>query len=1557
MLNLILQIMEKSLPKYILGYLIVFVFFIQEIQSQSIASYTTAYNTSVPYVSIASTGNSFASWRNTASFTQDDNRSNLTDIGFDFWYNGIRYTQFSISTNGYIDFSSSAAIGGADGGAYSYNNSAFTVSSAASTTVAIAPFYDDMTSQGGTEALGNSMKYELSGSAPNRTLTIEWINMAVYNNVTPSLNFQVQLVESVGVIFMNYGTMNAGNHGFSYSTGLNGQAINNPNTVVQLKTLQTANTNVFSATPKNNLSVMPTANSQFVFTSPAPAVSAASLSFANVTQTSMDVKWTSDWSTNEVGYVIYNSTDNVNFNYVTQTTANATLQNVTGLSPGTLYYWKVYAVTEGCLSNPLTGSQITNPAGNCVSINTGNWSIKGTWNTNTVPTSADNVTIADGHVVTINTNAVCNNLIVGQGTSGVLIIGNNTTGRTVTLSGSLTVSSGATFSVNGVNDATHSIILPSDIVNNGVINFSVTASRICNATFNKNGNQTISGTGGTTKFNLITLNMGSSVNNTLDIQTPTFEAASNFLTLTNGTFKLSTSGASNITPFTGVKTLTQYNGLTLNSGLSTINVGGNLTLSGKLNVDAGIFNIGSANNIDLISTGGVLSVTGGSLNIAGKYYSNSINNVSNFTLSGGEVAVPVFGSTTGTVAPFDISGAGSVFNMSGGKLIIPRSGVSNSGFVNTGTSGGSVTGGTLQIGSTASPASQTIQINTNFSIGSLLINSANVNASLLTNTLNVINGVTINSGTLTANNLNCALGGNWTNNGGLFSPGTASVSFTGSSAQTIYKSGGETFGNLVFSNAGTKTLLSAITASNVLVSTGSIFDVNSTNNQFTVNGNFINNGTFNARSGLVFLNGITAQTIGGTSVSDFYNLTLTNTAGASLSSAQNLINTLTLSGGTFNTNSLGFTMVSTATNTARIAEITGTGDIIGDVIVQRYVPGGTTGWALLGTPISSSLTLADWDDDVYIACPTCPDGSAGSFLSVYSYDETQAGVVDAGTSYVPLTAITNPITPNKGYWVYLGTSSSTTSPIAIDVTGTVRKFDQTIPLSYTNFGSAIDDGWNLIHNPYPSAISWAALRNSNTNVENAIYVYNADLNGGTGANASYVNGVSSPAIGSGGIDDNIAMCQGFQVHCTAAATLTAQESNKVTGNPTFLKTSNTNAVKQLLRIYLDGANSFHDETVLYIQPGASDNFDAEFDALKLAGQDPYAPVIMLQKGVDNFQINAINTVTSTFTMALKAVSGYAGTYTISAANFNSFPTGACISLYDSFTGITTDLKNNTYVFTLSPSTTNARFVVSITINPLDINTSISQPLCTNSSSGLIIAKGNNGGPWDYYWKDDSGAPIKTSLSKATADTLQNITGGTYILNINTVGQCDNKDSSFVINSITSATASFNSVDTTYVYMGGNVSFTNTSVNSANHFWDFGDNLGTSTISDPTYNYNTAGIYSVSLVVTSVTGCSDTAYRSIVVILDMVGLNDNKINQNLIVKTLKDNAFVIEGKTDDLSVLQFKLYDEFGRLIQDYGSGQSNEINLKLNLNQFTPGAYFLNINGSSTNSTIKLLVQ
>lgn len=1119
----------------------------------------------------------------------------------------------------------------------------------------------------------------------------------------------------------------------------------------------------------------------------------------------------------------------------------------------------------------------------------------------------------------------------------------------ITSTGNAIVSLGAATTVN------NNITINTGTFRTGGVNLT------CKNTFYINGTLNDNNTGGTNNFKHLTINAGGIINNTVN---ETYNISGNF-TMFGGTINGNGTGTYNITG-----NLLILSG-TNNLGEAKIVVAGTTSVSAVLNANS---TVGSKTLNDFIVTSsGTFNCT---VNEKWRFNGNvQVDGVFNaalalYTFAGINKTI----SGTAAIVFDDIKCTGSYTNNANVKITTSLTGngtwtqgatgvlnlaITDANFT-VSTFNASVTGNTVNY--LHATSNQKIRTPNDGSYGNL----GAMGGAIKTLTTNLIakGNITISSSLdVTNNNFNITLGGNWTNTGSfLMGTGTSSVTFNGTGTQTISKTGGETFSFLVFSGAGTKTFLSPVTVNKSLfINTGAPVDVGTGNNQITVKGDFSNSGTFNSRQGLVLLNGTAAQSITGTSVTDFYDLTLNNTAGASITNAENLIGTLTLNNGTFNTNAKVFTMISTASNTARIAQITGSGNISGNVTVQRFAPGGSTGWTLLGAPITSALTFADWDDDIYISCPTCPDGSAAGFLSIYTYDETVTGLYDNPAAYVPLSGITDPIKPNTGYWVYLGTGSVTTTNITMDVTGTVGKFATSIPLKYTNTGVPANDGWNLITNPYPSAISWNAFKGTAANLDNAIYAYNPDLNAGAGSHATYVNNISSPAVGSGGIGDAIPMGQGFYVHVTGPSTITAQESNKVAGNPTFLKTnSNTAAASAvpLLRLHLKNTMGHDDETVLYLQSGANDTFDNSYDAFKMRGQDPYAPVLALEKGSDLFQINGVAPISGNFSMPLKALTGYSGTYTISPENISSFPAGACINLYDVFTNTNTNLKTNSYVFTLADTTTVARFRLNITMNPLTINTNINNPTCTQPNSGEITAIGTNSGPWDYYWKNSVGTVIKTSLNKTTADTLKNLSGSTYTVEVNTAGMCDNNTTGFNVIGVTVPTSQFACEDTTYLSLGAQITCTNSSSNASGYYWDFGDGLGFSGAANPTYNYSSVGTYTVSLISTSSTGCNDTTTKIVVVSNNITtGINTNSIANNLIIKTLSDNEFMIEQQFDSEKEVNCKLYDGIGRLISDYGRTNTRQISFPVNLKDFSSGIYFFTITISGESKVIKLPVK
>ncbi|HET6225025.1 MAG TPA: fibronectin type III domain-containing protein, partial [Bacteroidia bacterium] len=837
--------------RYLLSFLPIFlfiVFFSSKSSAQSCANYSVSRTTGTAYTSITGTGTSSFVWRNTSSNQNDDNRSFAVPIGFDYWYLGIRYTTLSASLNGTIDFSTSTLDGNSGGGAAydpNYNN---LFSSANGTHLALAPIYADLwTSGGGTTPIASCLLYKLSGTAPNRVFTAEWVNFDVYSSSSGSINFQVKIYETTGVIEFNYGTMTQGSVAYAYTLGINGSWTTGGPTAATLLTQQTANTTTFSSTAQNALVTIPATNSRITFTPPTPTAAPTAINFTAIAKTGMTLNWT-DNASNEVGYAIYRSTDNVNFTFVTQLAANAVSTAISGLVANTTYYWKIYAVTEGKLSAELTGSQATLPPGTITAIASTAWNVNTTWDCTCIPSGGDNVVIPNTFNVTLVSDQACNDLTIGSGASGSLTIGNSLTARTLTINRNLTINNGGTLTT-GATAATHLISITGNIVNNGTLNLAPTATRIANVTFNKNGSQTISGTGGTTRFNRMTLNMGTSSSNILDITASNFAIGNtNFLTLTNGTFKLSTATAT-LTPFTAATTIPLTSGIWMNNtGATMSTTGGTISLYGSIQATAGTLNIGSAVNNHLTSYGGTIIVDGGTINVRGCFNNGGLNILTSFTMSSGTFKVAVTAPTTAGEAPFKMDQTGSTFNLSGGTIIIGNPGAGNLGYLNTGGTIGSITGGTLQMGDAATGAGLTMQITTNLAIGNLVnSNGVAVTSQLLTYDLNVLNSVTINAGTLNSNTLNINFGGNWLDVG-TFTPSTGTITLNGAGSQSITKTGGETFNNLVVSGSGTKLLGSAITTNSNLT-INSTLDVSASNYGVTVKGNWTNTGTFISQSG------------------------------------------------------------------------------------------------------------------------------------------------------------------------------------------------------------------------------------------------------------------------------------------------------------------------------------------------------------------------------------------------------------------------------------------------------------------------------------------------------------------------------------------------------------------------------------------------------------------------------------------------------------------------------------------------------------------------------------
>ena len=359
----------------------------------------------------------------------DDTSSPVTSIGFDFFFMKGYYNQFGVSDNGILTL---GTIPGTT--VYALPNA---------TVPTISAFANDM--RVGTNGAVIS---KVVGSAPNRTLVVQWSNnMIRYLNTAAAGTgtWQVRLYETTGVIEYVYGAM-ATNVAAptKYFVGFSNNTTTNNVITIDVganstTTSATVNFNTYSAnsiiTDLNSTSngnrkayffVPPGSAGSIIATSLAPPTN---LTFASVTGTGMTLNWTASTPTTGIlAYAIYNSTDNVNFTYAGQVPILTNSYAASGLIRGTTYYWKVYPLSEGTLGTALAGNATTLCT---VATNTLNIGTLGTYNWNTAswslghaPYPCENVVIngsgaIDGTAsVVLNSNVNINSLkinLVGAG--------------------------------------------------------------------------------------------------------------------------------------------------------------------------------------------------------------------------------------------------------------------------------------------------------------------------------------------------------------------------------------------------------------------------------------------------------------------------------------------------------------------------------------------------------------------------------------------------------------------------------------------------------------------------------------------------------------------------------------------------------------------------------------------------------------------------------------------------------------------------------------------------------------------------------------------------------------------------------------------------------------------------------------------------------------------------------------------------------------------------------------------------------------------------------------
>jgi endonuclease I len=410
-------------------------------------------------------------------------------------------------------------------------------------------------------------------------------------------------------------------------------------------------------------------------------------------------------------------------------------------------------------------------------------------------------------------------------------------------------------------------------------------------------------------------------------------------------------------------------------------------------------------------------------------------------------------------------------------------------------------------------------------------------------------------------------------------------------------------------NASSTNINANATIKNINLAAGNIFDFS--DYSLTINGEVNGTGTFSSNLNSSLIINANADTLNFTAAANtLKNLTLNSTATATLGNALNICaganaGTITLNSDALLTSNGFLTLKSDANGTARVAQSLGT--IAGDVTLERYIPNTRRAFRFLASAITTDDIFNNWQQSgnnnsgLGIQITGVAGASPGGIDDATGLDKTISGANSMFTFDAPTQSwqtITNTkdngLIATNGYRVlvrgdrttnlYAGTTPAATVT-TIKATGTLNQGSITTPTLAT--------GYNLVGNPYASAINWDATgwNATRTNINNAIYIYNPAVNASvssttypTWAAGVGTNGMSSAVIQSG---------QSFFIQTTASTNLTFTEAYKVASSAGgYFK----NKMENVLRMSLWNNSNRVDDIIIRLAADAKLDFDNYYDA-------------------------------------------------------------------------------------------------------------------------------------------------------------------------------------------------------------------------------------------------------------------------------------------------------------------------------------------------------------------------
>tara|TARA_R110002050_G_scaffold97893_3_gene203428 strand:- start:489 stop:3602 length:3114 start_codon:yes stop_codon:yes gene_type:complete len=382
------------------------------------------------------------------------------------------------------------------------------------------------------------------------------------------------------------------------------------------------------------------------------------------------------------------------------------------------------------------------------------------------------------------------------------------------------------------------------------------------------------------------------------------------------------------------------------------------------------------------------------------------------------------------------------------------------------------------------------------------------------------------------------------------------------------------------------------------------------------------------------------------------------------------------------------------------------------------------------------------------------------------------GVMDAGRGYF----VPGDVAPTRSF------------------NGQVNNGTITVPIQATTLGNPGgtdwgDDDWNLIGNPYPSAISaasfWSENSLNNARIITGLYFWDeADTAGGYNQNSDYASWNLAGGVNSGNSSKiptgQIASGQGFWVVANTSSNVVFTNSMRTGLNDQFFKNGVTD--NHNLWVSCTSPSGYQNNILVGFNPNSTDGEDANYDAHKLIGNAH----IKLSSVIDNkeyvIQSLAMIPIQQTKIIPLTVSSDEYGDHVFANYKMQNISDNYQIYIRDNYLGITKDLRKESMVVSLDPNVNYTHRFELVVVNEMLVDNGGSQTTHVTSINEVdlsatrviqneseLIVTNTNGFSGLVEVVDITGKVIWSKSQKTEVNSLSidisSFNNGVYILHV------------------------------------------------------------------------------------------------------------------------------------------------------------------------------------------------